>query len=373
MNEHLTERTPITFGADPELFFSDSEGHIIGAEKVLPASGVLPGLSTHGTPTKVILDGVQVELNPAPNSCRQVFGAGVATAFAALKQHLTGKDVKTCFDAVITIDKKELDSLSEKSRQFGCAPSNNFYDHDVKIKANPAKYLKRSAGGHIHLGLGQPGSLLMTHRERLVPIFDTLIGNTCVMIDRCPEAAERRKNYGRAGEYRLPAYGIEYRTLSNFWLRSYPLLGLVLGLARLSVSGLNATLMKRLPNGVANTSWWDVEHKLMCNVDLKRVQKAINQNDLDLAKQNWQPVREFILNHVPQDRAWRHESGVDAGSLDAFEHFLRRIESNGLTYWFPEDPLAHWCKQTCRTGEGWEAFLDGQVRADMAKTVEAAQ
>jgi hypothetical protein len=46
----------------------------------------------------------------------------------------------------------------------------------------------------------------------------------------------RRVFYGRAGEYRLPTYGIEYRVLSNFWLCAPPIAHLVLDLARNTIS-----------------------------------------------------------------------------------------------------------------------------------------
>ena len=69
-----------------------------------------------------------------------------------------------------------------------------------------------------------------------VKILDIVVGNTCVIMDRAPSQVERRKVYGRAGEYRLPAHGIEYRTLSNFWLRSYQLTHLVFSLARFAIN-----------------------------------------------------------------------------------------------------------------------------------------
>lgn len=357
MKEALITRSQPTFGCDPELFFANSEGKIVGAEKVLPKEGYL---ATQYAPKGVILDGVQVELNPAASACRQTVAIGIIAAFKTLRNHLMDKSTTTCFDAVITVSKKELESLSEQSRKFGCAPSNNFYDKDATIKANPAKYLKRSAGGHIHLGLS--GAVKM-HRERLVPILDAIVGNTCVMIDRCPDAAERRKNYGRAGEYRLPSHGIEYRTLSNFWLRSYPLFSLVLGLARLSVSILDETLNKHA------TNWWDAESGLMQHLDLKKVQRAINENDLQLAKENWQVVRDYISQHVPKNRNWRQETGLDEANLDAFDYFLEVVEKKGLNYWFPDDPLKHWCNTKCDGNDGWERWLDTVVRKKMPSTV----
>lgn len=356
------------FGMDPELFFTKGD-QVIGAERVIP-DGVLaaPGLSGRGcihTPgmnkKAFILDGVQVELNPNPHGCRANLADELSIAFKTLKKHLdTIGGVNVSFRSIVTIDKKELDSLSESARQFGCEPSFNLYDKDAKIACNPATYLKRSAGGHIHLGLlghGKAGSMrspdypeLFQERKRLVPLLDVLLGNTCVMLDRDPEAAERRKNYGRAGEYRLPKYGIEYRTLSNFWLRAYPLTSFVLGLSRLATSILGTTL-----------NYWDAEKALLDRIDMKAIQTAINTNDLALAIENWKLVRPFIHEHVTQ--TLDDGCGLERANLTAFDKFLDRVHEKGLDAWFPTDPLTHWCNMNRAHGTGWESFLAGVTYA----------
>src|SRR3990167_11232915 len=224
-----------SLGCDPEFFFT-REGKIIGAERVIPEEGLQSTYSAYSKLKALVLDGVQVELHTSPGSCREGQASQISHAFRVLRDHLkTMENVQTSFEGVVTVPRHELNTLSEKSKILGCASSLNYYDKRAMVGIkNPATYQKRSAGGHIHLGSLAPQVFKV--RERLVPLLYILLGNQCVLIDRDPNAALRRKHYGRAGEYRLPKYGLEYRTLSNFWLRSYPLFSLVMGLTKLSAS-----------------------------------------------------------------------------------------------------------------------------------------
>jgi hypothetical protein len=361
--------TRYLLGCDPEFFIARASG-IIGAERVLPEAGLpaekwtdadwkpIPGVKNERA---VVLDGVQAELNPSPHFCRENLGKEISAAFRALKAHLAGlgdKDFSVSFRSVIEVDRRELDGLSEKAKQLGCAPSRNLYDKRASVKVDAASSRKRSAGGHIHIGLtpGSPKNPLADDPVKLVPLLDTVVGNTCVLIDRDPDAAERRKLYGRAGEYRLPSHGLEYRTLSNFWLYAYPLMSLVLGLTRMSLS---IAAQKYRPTG-SGVYGWDAESELMQRVDIEAVQRAINENDLELATRNFSVVKDFFEAHVPFQF-----SGLDGSRMEAFEFFTRRIHEKGLEYWFPENPLEHWVNLPDGVRSGWESFLQSAVVPEM--------
>jgi hypothetical protein len=316
----------LTIGTDPEAFF-ERGGKIIGSERVIPEGG----LTAKGgwTPT-VVMDGVQFELNPPAAVGVQGLGRNVANAFKLLRDHLTHVPEVTCsFLGVVEVEKEELQSLSPKSRILGCAPSRNAYG-DRPITVNPKTYRKRSAGGHAHLGLN--GTRIMRdsddERQRLVPLLDILVGNFCVLIDRDPGAAERRENYGRAGEYRLPRHGLEYRTLSNFWLRNYALMSFVFGMSEMAVSTLIETL-----------SGNDLEGELVDVVNIDRVIQAINQNDYDLALQNVNDVIPFLQRHLPEG------SGgfpLTPATIDRFLRFTEGVKEYGIERYFPTPVLDHW-------------------------------
>jgi hypothetical protein len=375
-------QTSVVFGADPEFFFTNEGGDIVGAEKVLPKNGKLGTVKAYDGKTEygLVLDGVQVEMNPRPSTCRQSFSSDLKNLFTNLKNHLaTHPEFKASFTSVVDIKKEELDGLSDKAKVFGCAPSLNVNGRGAEITVDAATYLKRAAGGHIHLGMESYPHLMKPEvLARLVPVLDAIVGNTCVMMDLDEGQKVRRLHYGRAGEYRLPKHGLEYRTLSNFWLRHYYLTSLVFGLSRLACSVWNSDYKQPRPprpNGYTDQQYRDyypakyyadpsqpvpsLVDKLLEMVDIKQVEKAINENDLELAKKNYyEGVRPFIQKYVSSSKA--PSAGLNAENLDDFDFFLEMIWDKGLEYWFPEDTLSHWTNNEIHGG--WESYCQRVVR-----------
>lgn len=371
-----------TFGCDPEVFLL-KKGAVIGAERVIPEEGLgspnAYGFAyVPGDKKGIVLDGVQVELNPRASNCRALVANEIAAAFITLKKHLEKMDdITVCFNQVVEVDPAELQGLSDKAKILGCAPSLNIYDSNATIAIDPATYNKRSAGGHLHIGLNS-NAWLMGARERLPVLHDIFVGNTSVLVDRNTGAAERRKVYGRSGEHRLPEHGFEYRTLSNFWLRAYPLMSGMMGLSRFACNVLAHTVYgEETLNAAADAQaklnsvyYMDAEKDILSAIDIEKVRKAIDTNDVKLAKENFLIVKDFFAKHSTN---WK--VGLHAGNLDAFDFFVSKIDSDGLEYWFPDDPMVYWTEKfhhsTSHTGiqrgvqGGWEHFLEKVVGPEM--------
>ena len=334
-------------GSDPELFVKDGD-RIIGSEKVIPPEGLLG----------IVRDGVQIELHPEPYVCRASAANTLAGLFHSLQRHLSKvPSLSVCFDEVVELSKAEMDELSPESRVLGCQPSLNIYDDKAEVRV-PPDYPVRSAGGHIHVG----NSLQGEDAKRFIAVMDVLVGNTCVLIDRHPKAAERRQVYGRAGEYRIQPYGVEYRTLSNFWLQGHQLWSLIGGLTKLaqgivSYRGHYEKTGKKDAWGYDQMDWvkpegCDPVKDLFANVEQELVRKAINENDLSLAYKNWEGVKAFLTEHVPQQ-----DSGLHAENLENFEYFAKVVQEKGLQTFFG-DPLRQWLYLGDQHGRGWESFSD---------------
>ena len=339
----------IMLGCDPEFFFKNSKG-IVGAESVLPEDGMEAG-QYH---SKFIIDGVQAELNPAPNRCREILANEIGRCFLSLKEHMDSVGVSIDMSQTVEVKKDVFDTLSDKSKRFGCSGSKNAYksEAEIKITINPMVYRKRSAGGHLHLGkIGFTNiDKALLSPERLIPILDILLGNTCVLIDRDEGNIERRKSYGRAGEYRTPPHGIEYRTLSNFWLQNYQLMSFVFGMARFAV------------NVVAN----DKDKEFTDAINMKEIEKAINKNDFKLAYKNFLKIEPII------GELTREIGGVsvplDGQKLPLFRHFVNK----GMKHWFKDtDTMESWIHRgTGKNPLGWERFLETAVHNDLNNSIK---
>ena len=120
----------------------------------------------------------------------------------------------------------------QKAKEAGCDPERCAYALQMlKPKTNLfAHNAMRSAGGHIHLGTSLAKT--MYGAEFIVRMMDLFIGLPSIYIDHDLTARQRKTLYGRAGRYRLPKHGVEYRTLGNFWLSSPKLVGLIYDLCK---------------------------------------------------------------------------------------------------------------------------------------------
>jgi len=197
----------ITIGADPELFVRRGDT-IVSGIGMIGGDKERPRPVLHGA---VQEDNVLAEFNIDP--------AGSADEFVRnlrdVQQALSGIIAPCVLDARSShfFTRPELRSFGTMAMRFGCDPDYDAYTGRKNGKPSPYTEL-RTAGGHIHIGYADSDEY---SNRRIVQVLDYTMGLRSVLED---DDVDRRKLYGKAGCYRNKPYGVEYRSLSNFWLRS---------------------------------------------------------------------------------------------------------------------------------------------------------
>ncbi len=210
--------TEVVLGSDPEVFVYDTKTNkiVISLDKIGGTKKFPKPLGKDGF--FVQEDNVLAEFNIPISKTREAFVANIEDGIK-----LVGAGMP---DGLIPLIKSshrfEMAEFNEDERAFemGCDPDANAWTEKVNdapdVFADPGL---RSGGGHIHIGYKNPyyaGSLA------LIRLMDVFLGVPSVILDT---DTDRRKLYGKAGAHRHKSYGVEYRTLSSFWLKSKELTG----------------------------------------------------------------------------------------------------------------------------------------------------
>lgn len=122
---------------------------------------------------------------------------------------------------------------------FGCDPEFNIYRRTstgliMRVEPPVVTSTLRTCGGHIHIG--HPVATIDPDKggnaPLVVKLMDAFVGSTALLLDKDPSSQARRQIYGGAGTHRVASYGLEYRTLSNFWLNSPDMVNAMFQLTR---------------------------------------------------------------------------------------------------------------------------------------------
>lgn len=115
---------------------------------------------------------------------------------------------------------------------FGCRPEFDAWQLDsgaptiVETPSVEPGNTLRTCGGHIHVG----GKMELDDIPSYIRAMDLMVGIPSVMLNNDPTSVRRHRLYGGAGRFRVTDYGLEYRTLSNFWLARPELTAIIFNL-----------------------------------------------------------------------------------------------------------------------------------------------
>jgi hypothetical protein len=258
-----------TMGTDPEIFVTDKK-KLINAFDFL---GSKAEPTRHACNT-IYWDGFQAEFTTVASQCLEIqtnyIQQGLQGIYREAKKFYAhaSLSMKSTFD----IPSEILVGAKKEHVAFGCMPSLNAYKLESELVMDGRECPFRMAGGHIHFGFNsskkEPDTVI-----NMVKALDAILGVACVSLFAKYDDPKRRLLYGLPGEYRLPAHGMEYRTLSNAWLCHPMIMNIVFDISRrVAVFG-----EKKLMDYWDATEKETIETILRC--DVKNAKKILKRNN----------------------------------------------------------------------------------------------
>lgn len=220
-------------GCDPELMLTDESGNLKSAIPVVPGSKHKTYPVKNGS---ILADNVNLEFNTEPADSAAKFVSSIKTVIKQTVK-IIGAEYKLVVRASADFPAAEL--KDPKALEFGCEPDFDAWSISVnKVEAGAAAKSFRSAGGHVHIGATDKTEFLYDDmgKLRMIRAMDAVAGVISVLIDHDETSIARRKLYGKAGCHRPKIYGVEYRSLGNFWVKSPELVKFVYNLTSIAVN-----------------------------------------------------------------------------------------------------------------------------------------
>jgi len=121
---------------------------------------------------------------------------------------------------------KDKGAMEAGCKPDSCAYTMRLMKGDLSPRDQVANSSFRTCGGHVHIGsetlTGEGPEAVF-----LIYLMDLFLGVPSIFMDIDETAPRRRTLYGQAGRFREKPYGMEYRSLSSFWLSSPVLVELI--------------------------------------------------------------------------------------------------------------------------------------------------
>lgn len=242
----------ITLGADPELFLTQY-GQYKSAVGLTGGGSKWNPIPIDDEGNAILEDNVAIEFNIKPSDTLEGFEFNINKVLSFIKSKLPSFEFS--MESAVSFPQEELNT--PEAMLFGCEPDFNAWTEKVNRKPRASDKNLRSAGGHIHIGCG----IAQEKPIEVIRAMDLFLGVPSVCMDNNPK---RRELYGKAGAYRPKPYGVEYRTLSNFWI-------------------FKSNLIKWVYNQTKNAVLFVNNRSVIDPKDHNKIIHCINKSDQDLS------------------------------------------------------------------------------------------
>ncbi len=214
----------LTLGCDPEVFIQipKKRQRFVSAHDLVPGSKTEPFKLKKGA---VQADGTAAEFNIDPCATVDEWIGNLKEVQDQILNGIRAKHPTAEFDwsPIRTYSPKYWEEKVPKyAKELGCDPDFNAYTGRENPRPDvTAIGSMRSAGGHIHFGwTSGVDPLDPTHFKDcciLTKALDTFLFPFSPSWD---DDRKRMSIYGKPGAFRPKPYGMEYRVLSNAWVKS---------------------------------------------------------------------------------------------------------------------------------------------------------
>ena len=220
---------PTLIGCDPEFFIRNKDnGAYISAHDRVPGTKQDPHKLPNGG--YVQADGTAVEFNIPPARTAKMFKDHILSALNDIRNEFfkDKQDLMFAFDPVATYEPSYFKGLPLSAKELGCDPDFNAYNAGKPNPKPDGTRTYRTGSGHIHVGFLEKDEFVPSNEE---PCNDPIHMKDCMALavaldytltmfrHKWDQDTTRAKMYGNIGCFRPKHYGMEYRTLSNAWLR----------------------------------------------------------------------------------------------------------------------------------------------------------
>lgn len=200
-------------GTDPELFVTKG-GILQSAFGLIKGDKRKPFKVNKGA---VQVDGMALEFNTDPTADVDEFVTNIQEVMSQLQEMVP--EYEFFIEPTAEFGKDYIEKQPQEAKELGCDPDFNAYTGEMNEKPDGETGF-RTAAGHLHIGWTENEDVNCPYHfdecREVVKMLDRYLGIPAEEIDK---DEKRREMYGELGAFRPKPYGVEYRVLSNFWLK----------------------------------------------------------------------------------------------------------------------------------------------------------